>query len=273
MSRLKKNEGCPKSNYMNMDIIIYTGQIWKKSPSMVYSPELLGLLESKDALVILKNGEPPFHVVIGVPHQAAVGVTTIAENWTNPRGRKGRDSDENAASFALAVFSELCDQKIPCKLVIAAHSTDHDPNKDANSPYCKEVFSEKTYLLLECHGAGEQRKQDIEISAGTNSLGKALDFGRQLATKLNYQYSLSAQIDAGSNKAKSISKDKEIDTTLVLPALETTSLIQAEKREIAALHLEAKPRFRISENDDSISTDGLILGNAIAEVIFVKENL
>ena len=69
-------------------------------------------------------------------------------------------------------------------------------------------------------GADEQRKQDIEISAGTNSLGKALDFGRQLATKLNYQYSLSAQIEAGSNKAKSISKDKEIDTTLVLPALD-----------------------------------------------------
>jgi len=258
---------------MNMDINIYTGQIWKKSTSKVYSPELLGLLESKDALVILKNGEPPFHIVIGVPHQTAVGVTRIAENWTKPSGRNGRDSDENAASYALAVFSKLCDQKIPCKLVIAAHSTDHDPNKDVNSPYCKEVLSEKTYLLLECHGAGDKRKQDIEISAGNNSLGNALDFGRQLATKLNYQYSLSAQIEAGSNKAKSISKDKEIDTTLVLPALETTSLIEAGKREIAALHLEAKPRFRISKNDDSISADGLILGNAIAEIILLKENL
>lgn len=194
-----KNEGCPKSNYLNMNINLYTGQIWRKSSSMVYSPELLGLLESKDTLVILKNGEPPFHVVIGVPHQAAVGVTIIAENWTNPRGRKGRDSDENAASFALAVFSELCEQKIPCKLVIAAHSTNHDPNKDANSPYCKEVLSEKTHLLLECHGAGDKREQDIEISAGTNSLGKALDFGRQLAIRVNYQYSLSAQIEAGSS--------------------------------------------------------------------------
>lgn len=256
-----------------MEIKIYAGQIWEHRSSRVYSPELLGLLESKDTLVILKNEEPPFHVVIGVPHQAAVGVTTIAEDWTNPRGRKGRPSDENAASFALAVFSKLCDQKIPCKLVIAAHSTDHDPNKDANSPYCKEVFSEKTHLLLECHGAGDRQEQDIEISAGTNSLGKALDFGRQLATKLNYQYSLSAQIEAGSRKAKSISKEEEIDTTLVLPALETTSLLQAEKMGIAALHLEAKPRFRISKNDDSISTDGLILGNAIAEVILSRGNL
>ncbi len=266
-----KSKGRPKTNHM--EIKIYAGQIWEQRSSRVYSPELLGLLESKDTLVILKNGEPPFHIVIGVPHQAAVGEIVIAENWTNPRGRKGRDSDENAASFALAVFSELSDQKIPCKLVIAAHSTDHDPNKDVNSPYCKEVLSEKTYLLLECHGAGDKRKQDIEISAGNNSLGNALDFGRQLATKLNYQYSLSAQIEAGSNKAKSISKDKEIDTTLVLPALETTSLIEAGKREMAALHLEAKPRFRISKNDDSISADGLILGNAIAEVILLKENL
>jgi hypothetical protein len=273
MSQLMNNEGCPKSNYMKMDINIYTGQIWKKSSSTVYSPELLGLLESRDALVILKNREPPFRVVIGVPHQAAIGELVIAENWTNQHGRKGRDADENAASFALVAFSKLCEQSIPCKIVIAVHATDHDPNKDTNSAYCKEVFSEETNLLFECHGAGEQRKQDIEISAGTNSLGKALDFGRQLATKLNYQYSLSAQIEAGSNKAKSISKDKEIDTTLVLPALETTSLIQAEKREIAALHLEAKPRFRISENDDSISADGLILGNAISEIILLKENL
>lgn len=256
-----------------MDIKVFDDQIWEQNSSLIFSPELLDLLESKDTLLILKNGEPTFRVVIGVPHQAAIGEPKIAENWVNPREGKGRDSDENAASFALVVFSELCNQKIPCKLVIAAHSTDHDPNKDANSPYCKEVFSEKTHFLLECHGAGEQRKQDIEISVGTNSLGNSLDFGRQLATKLNYQYSLSAQTEAGSNKAKSISKDNEIDTTLALPALETTSLIQVEKREIAGLHLEAKPRFRISENDDSISADGLILGKAIAEVILLKGNL
>ena len=211
--------------------------------------------------------------MIGVPHQAAVGETKIAENWTNPNGGKGRDSDENAVSIALAVFSKLCDQKIPYKLVIAAHATDHDPNKNMNSSYCKEVFSEKTPLLFECHGAGEKRKQEIEISAGANSLGKALDFGRQLAKKLNYQYSLSTQIEAGSNRAKSISIEKEIDTTLVLPALETISLLQAEKKGIAALHFEAKPRFRITENNYSISTDGLILGNAIAEVILSKGNL
>jgi len=254
-----KNNG--DSIIKNMQTKIYAGLIWEQSTSLIYSSELLGLLESKDTLVILKIGEPLFRVVIGVSHQTAIGQSVIAENWTNRHGGKGRDSDENAASIALAVFSNLCDQKIPCKLVVAAYATDDDPNKNMNSSYCKEVFSEKTHLLFECHGAGDKRKQDIEISAGVNSLGKALDFGRQLATELNYQYSLSAQIEAGSNRANSISKEKEIDTILVLPALETTSLIQAEKRGIAALHLEAKPRFRISENYNSISIDELILGN------------
>jgi len=256
-----------------MQTKVYAGKIWERSNFLVFSPELLGLFNSKDTLVLLKNGNPPFRVVLGVPHQAAIGEPIIAENWTNSLGEKGRDSDENASSYALVTFAKLCDQNIPCKLVIAAHATDHDPNKDLASAYCKEVFSEETELLFECHGAGNGRKQDIEISAGTNSLINALDFGRHLANELNYKYSLSAQIEANSKNAKSISGEKEVDTILVLPALETTSLSQAKKNGIAALHLEAKPRFRIPENNHSISDDGLVLGNAIAEVILSKVSL
>ncbi|GAP21867.1 hypothetical protein [Leptolinea tardivitalis] len=266
-----KNNG--DSIIKNMQTKIYTGQIWEQSTSLIYPSELLGLLESKDTLVILKNGEPPFRVVIGVPHQAAIGESVIAENWTNQHGRKGRDSDENAASFALVTFSKLCEQSIPCKIVIATHATDHDPNKDTNSAYCEEVFSEETNLLFECHGAGDKRKQDIEISAGANTFSNALDFGRRLASQLNYHYSLSAQIEASSKNAKSICRENEADTTLTLPALETTSLIQAGKRKVAALHLEAKPCFRIPENDHSVSGEGLVLGNAIAEVILSKVDL
>jgi len=158
-------------------------------------------------------------------------------------------------------------------LVIAAHATDLDPNKDATSAYCREVFSEDTNLLFECHGAGDKRMLDIEISAGTNTLINALDFGRRLAKKLNYQYPLSAQIAANSKNAKSISRDNEVDTFLVLPALETTSLSLAEKKKVAALHLEAKPRFRIPETHNSISADGLALGNAIAEIVLSKDIL
>jgi hypothetical protein len=257
----------------DMETIIFSEALWLDDKHVHYSPGLSSLLNSRDTLVVIKYGEPPYEIVIGVPHQAEIGESLIAENWTNPRGGIGRDSDENAASFALATFSKLCDQKIHCKLVIAAHATDHDPNKDVNRSYCREVFSEKTLLLFECHGAGDKRKQDIEISAGVNSLVKALDFGRQLALKLNYQYSLSAQSEANSKNAKSISRDNEVDTFLVLPALETTSLSLAEKMKVAALHLEAKPRFRIPENNNSISADGLVLGNAIAEVILSKVNL
>jgi len=257
----------------DMETIIFNEALWLDDKHIQYSPGLSNLLNSRDTLLVINSGEPPYEVVIGVPHQAEIGESLIAENWTNPRGGKGRDSDENAASFALATFSKLCDQKIPCKLVIAAHATDHDPNKDVTSSYCKEVFSEKTLLLFECHGAGDKRKLDIEISAGANSLGKPLDFGRQLALKLNYQYSLSTQSEANSKNAKSISRDNEVDTFLVLPALETTSLRLAEKKKVAALHLEAKPRFRIPENNNSISEDGLVLGNAIAEVILSKVNL
>jgi hypothetical protein len=257
----------------DMETIIFSEALWLDDTFLHYSPRLLSLPNSRDTLLVIKSGEPPYEIVIGVPHQAEIGESLIAANWTNPRGGKGRESDENAASIALTTFSKLCDQKIPCKLVIAAHATDHDPNKDVSSSYCKEVFSEKTLLLFECHGAGDKRKQDIEISAGVNSLGKALVFGRQLALLLNYQYSLSAQSEANSKNAKSISRNNEVDTFLVLPALETTSLSLAEKKRVAALHLEAKPRFRIPENNKSISADGLVLGNAIAEVILSRVNL
>lgn len=257
----------------DMNTIIFNEALWLDHTFLRYSPRLSSLLNSRDTLIVIKSGEPPYEIVIGVPHHAEIGESLIAENWTNLRGGKGRDSDENAASIALKTFSMLCDRKISCKLVIAAHATDHDPNKDENSSYCKEVLSEKTLLLFEYHGAGNKRKQDIEISAGANSLGKALDFGRQLALKLNYQFSLSAQSEVNSNNAKSISRGNEVDTVLVLPALETTSLSLAENMKIAALHLEAKPRFRIPENNNSISADGLILGNAIAEVLLSKVNL
>lgn len=70
-----------------------------------------------------------------------------------------------------------------------------------------------------------------------------------------------------------IQRESEADTTLNLPALETTSFIQAGKRNVAALHLEAKPCFRILKNDHSVSGEGLVLGNAIAEVLLSKVNL
>lgn len=62
--------------------------------------------------------------------------------------------------------------------------------------------------------------------------------------------------------------------TLQLPAIKTTSLIEAGHRDIPALHLEAKSIFRVSANGpNSVSPDGLLLGRAIAVAISVGGNI
>lgn len=48
-----KNTGYSISK--NIQTKIYAGQLWEQSTSLIYSPELLGLLESQDTLLILKN--------------------------------------------------------------------------------------------------------------------------------------------------------------------------------------------------------------------------
>ena len=53
-----------------------------------------------------------------------------------------------------------------------------------------------------------------------------------------------------------------------MPANETSSLREAGKKGIPALHLEAKPQFRIPDNgSNSITPDGFILGRALAQAI------
>jgi hypothetical protein len=55
---------------------------------------------------------------------------------------------------------------------------------------------------------------------------------------------------------------------LQLPAVKTASLIEAGNRGIPALHLEAKPRFRVpGSSTNTVSSSGRILGRAIAATI------
>jgi len=251
-----------------MNIKVLDQKFWKSGSYQSYSHNLALLLKMKDTLLIFKNGHGPYSLVLGVPHQAAFGESKIAEDWVQPNGKRGRDSDENAASYALVAYSLLCDHGIPCKLVIACHFTDHDPNKNRKSPYCQEILSETTKLLIECHGAGDKRRRDIEISAGMNKLARPLEFGRRLAEKMDYRFKIAAQINPGTNKAKEITQGVEIDTKLSLPALKTTSLIVAEKYGIPAVHIEAKPNFRYESDEEySIPVDGQNLGQSIAKVI------
>ncbi len=259
-------------NY-RMQIVEYSGELWQDEEPY---PALLDLLTNKDVLIEVIHGEPPYQVVIGVPHQAAVDVSQIAEEWWDPsRKRYGRDSDEATALLALAAFTSLRDQSVPCKLVIAAHATDHDPNKELGSPYCQCVFSDPARLLFECHGAGKDHPNDVELSAGSNSLSRPAFFGRLLAQALAWRYRVAAQTQPGAKEAVVFLDERtEEQGNLRLPALNTDSLRQAGTKQMHALHLEAKPAFRISEEKpNALTEDGKALGWAVASAIMSYLNV
>lgn len=241
-------------------------RIWERVPHLT----LEKLLTAKDCLIVMSHGSPPYRVVLGVPHHTASAVGQICEQRRDKLGNlKPRKGDVNAASFALVAFSKLKDGNIPCKLVIMAHATTHDPNKVRHSPYCQEILREQTHLIFECHAAGARRMLDLELSAGSNRLSQTYDFGQKLALALGYRYSLGVQTNYGQSTALIyLPAGTTIWGRLQLPANKTVSLIEASHRGMPALHLEAKPNFRVSANiPNSVSSDGLLLGRAIAETL------
>ncbi len=255
------------------DIQRIDGQLWR-IPEQTPHPALEALLIDKDQLIVLQHGRPPFKVVLGVPHQTPIGVWRICERRLDKNGNiKTRKGDDNVASFALVAFSRLKEQNIPCKLVIMAHATTHDPNKVLDSPYCREIFGDKMKLLFECHASSGRRRLDLELSAGKNSLTRTVYVGRMLASALDYGYTLGLQTVVGNSNALILQPDgTEIEGHLQLPATKTTSLTEAGKRGIPALHLETKPLFRVPRDlSNSVTPHGLILGQAIADTILQLE--
>jgi hypothetical protein len=247
-------------------------RVWERVPHLT----LENLLTARDCLIILGHGSPPYNVVLGVPHHSANGVWQICEQRRDKLGNlKPRKGDDNAALFALVAFSMLKEHNTPCKLVIMAHATTHDPNKVMFSPYCQEILREKTRLIFECHAANAKRVLDLELSSGSNELSQTYDFGRNLAVALGYRYSLGVQTNHGQSTALIYQPGgKTVWGKLQLPAIKTVSLIEASHRGIPALHLEAKPNFRVSANmANSVSSDGLFLGRAIAETIVAQTNI
>jgi hypothetical protein len=222
-----------------------------------------------DHLIAVRHGSPPYRVVLGVPHHAAPGAECICERRLDAQGRPDpREADENAALYALAAFAALSELGESCKLVVMAHTTTHDPNKVLDSPYCQEIFSEPAGLIFECHGSRRERRLDLELSAGRNPLPDTQAFGRLLAKALGYRYSLGVQIEPARRQALVWERGGEqSDGELELPARKTLSLIEAGRRSIQALHLEARPRFRRQAPEGGISPEGLALGDAIARTI------
>lgn len=233
-------------------------------------PALRDFLMAKDCLIVLHHGSAPYKVVLGVPHQAAIGQGCICENRKKKdESPDPRDSDENAASYALVAFTTLKQHDVPCKLVIMAHSTTDDPNKIKNSPYWKEIFRERTELIFECHGAGAHRRYELELSGGKNKKAKPVKFARLLVSELGHRYTLGAQKQAGKEDAVIFRTDGTKEKgTLERAANETDLLKEAEKKKTQALHLEAKPAFRKPvEGTNTVTPDGFVLGRALAQAI------
>jgi len=260
---MRSNNGTTKTVFTNCE---HLWHVWERVPRS----DLADLLLSKDRLIVLNYGKPPFKVVLGVPHQAAIGARQICEHRLDKNGKvRARKADDNVASFALVAFSRLQGLNIPCKLVIMAHATTHDPNKKLWSPYCQEIFSATTALLFECHACGSRRILDLELSAGSNRLGQAVPYGRVLGRALGHRYSLGMQTVAGRSNALILQPGGSVvEGKLQLPATKTISLTEAGKRGFPALHLEAKPVFRIPKDfSNTVSEEGLALGRAIAKTI------
>jgi hypothetical protein len=230
------------------------------------TPGLARLLEQRDSLIEIAHGAPPAEVVIGVPHHAGPGVEWIAER--SPEGR--RVVDENAVLYALVCQSALREREVSSRLVVAAHATDHDPNKIAGSPYCERLFAERgARLVLECHGAGPDAPHELELTAGRNRRARPLQFAQLLIRALGAGHQLAVQARHGSGAAVVLEPDgRASDGRLRYPALRTRSLVEAESRGLPALHLEADARFRIRADAVATLPDaGVHLGRSLAHCI------
>ena len=248
----------------------YTGPLWQDGG---VHPDLWALLQRRDLLVEITTGSAPYRVIFGVPHHAAAGVDRIAKNWLNPKtGQPGRAADETTGLAALVFFEALRELGASCKLVIAAHPTDHDPNKTPGSPYWESVFSPPLpEILFELHGAAKRRRHALELSAGRNKQADPMLFGRVLTYFYNSPEVMAYQSRPGSWEGILVKGKSSTGGRLQNPALETASLTYAGDQKVPALHLEMKASFRQPVGTDSevvrASPETWTLARAVASTI------
>lgn len=226
-----------------MQTIHYTGELWEGD---AVHPALWSLLLQKDLLIDIQSGQPPYDVLLGVPHHAAPHVSKIANRWVNPKtGKTGRAADETTGLSGLVFLSALREKKISARLLIAAHPMDHDPNKTPDCPYWQHIFQEPLPgLLLELHGAASHRRHALELSAGQNTIADPLTFGKILAYFFNNEAILAVQEKPGAIDARVFKGHQGTGGRLQNPAIETTSLARAGELGRPALHLEMKTIYR-----------------------------
>ena len=257
-----------------METILYTGAIWD---GQNLDPALWALLLRKDLLIEVRSGEPPYEVVLGVPHHAAPQVDKIANRWFNPKtGKTGRAADETSGLSGLVFLTALHEKNISARLVIAAHAADHDPNKTPGCPYWQNVFQEPLPgLLLELHGAASHRRHALELSAGQNTRADPLTFGKILAFYLESDIILAVQEKPGVVEAKIFKNQKSTGGRLQNPAIETLSLTHAGELGLSALHLEMKSLYRQPDPNfaDAVRPSGSIwqLARAVASTLDLQK--
>lgn len=239
--------------------IAYPGALWEGA---WLHPQVVELLQQRDCLLEFTTGAPPYAVTIGVPHHGWRGAERIAMDWTNPRsGEAGRAADEMTGINGLALLSAFQGGGLPARLVIAAHASDHDPNKTEDSPYWRCIFQAPLpRLLLELHGIAPNRRHSLELSAGRNLLAQPLEAGRRLAGLLPAGVKVAAQSRPGFDDARVFQNNQSQAARLQAPALNTPTLAQAGTLGVAALHLEMKPEFR----DPVFGADGAVQPGALA---------
>ena len=112
-------------------------------------------LADRDDSHLIKVKEANSDIVIGAPHHAPKGVTSLP-------CKNHPDSDENAGYLA----RYLAD-KLDASLIIAVNAKE-DYNKNPDSEYIDFIREINPKIFIEIHGhGGRKAKKDIEISAGS----------------------------------------------------------------------------------------------------------
>ncbi len=136
--------------------------------------DAISILESTEQSHLIIEKRTRFDIVVGVPHHAPAGVTTLP-------CPEHSDSDENTGFIGRHIAKRL-----DCCSVIACNS-EIDPNKYLDSDYTMQIAEWSPKVLVEIHGHGKVRsKYDVEISCGS---AEQTEYSEELAALISRKLS------------------------------------------------------------------------------------